>query len=188
MEAIGALPTEDRVKRMNDHQWLWAYFNVQKDEEEEEQKWKTRLDYMGWWANPQLAKSVAEHEHNKREGIQEEAGEKPGDEIIVEGDKAINDDFENELKLALKDAGMTEEEFTELPDSHHVGNDYESQRDFLSRVASMQQLPIGIENEQQYDEYVEDKPAEISESTLEDELKNAGVEIDDVDFFEYPDE
>ena len=36
MKATGSLPTDERVKKMNDQQWLWYYLNILEDERLEE--------------------------------------------------------------------------------------------------------------------------------------------------------
>jgi hypothetical protein len=186
MKATKALPTEDRVQRMNDQQWLWYYLNLVEDEQEDEKRNKARMDYMGWWVNPELAKRVSDHEkmeakrqRNQAQGITEEEGlgarveQDPNDpnKEIVYHETVKNDSFDEEVQRALAEAGLNPEEAVELPDSTGAGDPTESQEDFLKRVMAMQGM-MGIQ-----------------EPSLDGEaLKKAGIDPDDIDYFEYPDE
>jgi hypothetical protein len=58
MRATNALPTEERVQRMNDVQWLWYYINLQKDLKEEEDTWKYRLLYIAQFINSEQVKNI----------------------------------------------------------------------------------------------------------------------------------
>lgn len=171
MKATKALPTEDRVKKMSDLQWLWSYFNILEDEKEEEQKWKSRLDYLGSWVNPQLARSVMEKEGK--------IVENDSNSQFVKGDIITNNEFEEEYKKALGQGSEDEEQFTELPDSLNVGNSSETSEDFISRVMSIDNK---IRNE------VSTKDPEEDIKSLEQTVKEMGLNIDDIDFFEFPDE
>lgn len=152
MRAAGALPTEPRVQKMNDVQWLWYYMNLQKDLEEDRDKAENYLDYLGSWINPELAKSVMATKAQKKSQGTTQGNNAPNapkagtvvqvseDTEIEYGDTAVSDSFEEEYRRALAGEGITNEEFTELPDSQNAGNPFESQEDFIARVMSMQGL------------------------------------------------
>ena len=54
MKSVGALPTEERVQKMSDIQWIWYYNNLVKDNEEEEALTKDKIDYLTFFINPEL--------------------------------------------------------------------------------------------------------------------------------------
>ncbi len=167
---------------MSDLQWLWSYFNILEDEKEDELKWKSRLDYLGWWINPQLAKSVIESEKQKNSTSQNNQSSSFGNDPnpvfnengkeIFQGETSVNNSFEEELRRALADSGTEEEDFTELPESDSVGNPFESQDDFISRVMANQNFMT--------------VSAETNNQPLEKTLEEMGLDIDDIDFFESP--
>lgn len=104
MKAIGLPPSDPRVRQMNDAQWLWCYFNQLEDEKEEAEKWKDRFDYLTWFINPEMAKSV--HEEQARNS---------SDSKYKQEGVHKNADFELEMKAALLGynpaSGLTVEEF-----------------------------------------------------------------------------
>ena len=67
MKAIGLPPSDPRVSQMNDAQWLWCYFNEMEDYKEDSEKWRDRLDFISWFINPEMAKSVREQRPQERE-------------------------------------------------------------------------------------------------------------------------
>lgn len=146
MRATGALPTELRVQKMNDVQWLWYYLNLQKDLEEDRDRTENYLDYMGSWVNPELAKSVMsiKNKNKNKEKDNDTQSDKQTESKssvqiddnteIVYGDTAVNDTFEDEFKRALAEAGLNEKEFTELPDSQNAGDPTMSRNDFIGLV------------------------------------------------------
>jgi hypothetical protein len=181
MKAAGALPSDERVQQMNDQQWLWYYLNLLEDEKEEEEKHRERSDYMGWYVNPEAARRVMEHnlqsEKNKNKNVTKNntiptLGE---DKIIIDGDEVVNDSFEEELKRALAESGQNSD-LVELPSSESAGDATMSQDDFINKVLNMQQtieMP-SVENFDGNDDFNENN---INENNL-----------DDIDYFEYPDE
>jgi DNA-directed RNA polymerase subunit F len=161
MKATGSLPSEQRCKDMNDAQWLWFYFNLLKDIEEDRDKTKSELDYLGAYINPEAAKYVSEQDKKRKlkeqqqekseraEKVAKDNGEDidkyrkdlpalPADQQYA--DTAVNTEFEKELADALKASGASADELTELPDSKSAGNEYESKDDFLSRVQQFSDL------------------------------------------------
>lgn len=165
MKATKALPTEDRVQRMNDQQWLWYYLNLLEDEGEEEKKNKMRMDYLGWYINPEQAKRVMEHEKGNFDNEQNTNNLGPRVEIdplnpnreIIYKDVRESNTFEDELNQALLGESGS---FVTLPDSQSAGNPYESKDDFINRVLVLQNS----------------------------ELQNSGIDLNDIDFIETPDE
>lgn len=167
---------------MSDLQWLWCYFNLLEDEKEDELKWKSRLDYLGWWVNPQLARSVMDLEKKKdknQNNHNDENDQLDPSQEVVEGDTAVNNAFEDELKRALAEAGI-EEDFTELPDSQNVGDANESKDDFITRVMATQQMVNIPESETTFNDY--------QDKSLEQTVQELGLNMDDIDFFEFPDQ
>lgn len=161
MKATGSLPSEQRCKDMNDAQWLWYYFNLLKDIEEDRDKTKSELDYLGAYINPEAAKYVSEQdkkrkakaERNERAERNAQAVKSVDDDIDKYrkdlpalpadqqyADTSVNTGFEAELAAALKAAGASADELTELPDSKSAGNEYESKDEFLSRVQQFSDL------------------------------------------------
>lgn len=112
LKAIGVLPSDPQIRQMNDAQWLWCYFNIQEDEEEEEESWKNRLDYLTWFINPEMAKSVHEQEarKNKKDSRPIGSSEYRADEAVFQ-----SDEFALEAKAAAlgynPDSGLTPREF-----------------------------------------------------------------------------
>jgi len=172
MKAVGALPTESRIQKMNDQQWLWYYLNILKDSEEDEKVWKTRFDYLGWFINPKLAKSVMGFENNiDNDDID---SDNIGDIQVIQGDQVINSNFEDELRNALSSGGISEDDFTELPSSTEIGNPNETEKQFLSKVLALRDQVENDENK--------------NDENIEQIIKDVGLDIDDIDFFEYPDD
>jgi len=127
MRATSALPTEDRVKKMNDVQWLWYYLNIVKDDEESDIGDKNKIEYLTYFINPEMAKGVAK---NKDKEINKTR--------VNEANTQYNDFFDEELKKALMEANIGEDSFTELPGSDMTGDPDESEDDFLARVMNHQ--------------------------------------------------
>lgn len=159
---------------MSDLQWLWSYFNILEDEKEEELKWKARLDYIGWWINPQLAKSVMESEKYKDLHNENNNDFNGPHTQFVKGDLTVNDSFEEEMKRALAGSDSSNN-FVELPGSDSVGNQFESQDEFIARVIANEQL-------------LKEQMKNNNDKQLEQTLEEMGLNMDDIDFFESPDE
>ena len=183
MRAMGVLPTNADVHNLNHAQWLWLYFNIMKDEEETEDLWKARLDYIGWWINPDLARSIADKDKkksSKRQTVQRVSsfeGEEVIEEIVT-GDIVESSSFEDELQRALAQDG---EEFTELPSDDQVGDPDESQEDFIARVAAMHDL---LNLQQQ----ITDSEANFGNPNLNNGeiISGNNINEDDLDFFVVP--
>lgn len=210
MKATGSLPTDERVKKMNDQQWLWYYLNILEDERLEEEKWKARLDYIGWWINPELAKSVMNATNNKDIDYDyDEDYKQPSKESefnhfngigmqmteqMVKGDVIVSDGFEAELEAAMKDDKYG---FTQLPGSHEAGNHTESQEDFLSRVIGAQSFyeeyneKINQPNHNVDNNINNNKDTSNNMNTMgvdmsEEELRELGIDPSEIDYFEIP--
>lgn len=181
MRATGALPSEKRVMQMNNAQWLWYYLNIEKDIEENELNSKKKIEYVTWFINPKLAKRISDEENvtNKRQNkIINQIGENIEEEISY-GNVFTNNEFDKQLKEAMKEAGIKEEEFVELPSSDGVGNEFESRDDFLSRV--LQNKAIIDKNK--------DNNTIVDESSSEDDkinniINNKDIDINDIDDIE----
>jgi len=127
MRATSALPTEDRVKKMNMVQWYWYYLNIAKDEEEVGIADNNKIEYLTYFINPEMAKMVVKNN-----------GKEVNKSRVNESNTQYNDFFDEELKKALTESGMGENSFTELPSSDMAGDLNESEDDFLKRVMNYQ--------------------------------------------------
>ena len=130
MKAFGKLPSSPDIRAMNDAQWLFCYFNIMKDEQEEEELWRSRAKYHGLFINPDAVKSLSKFEEERKNGNKSYFAKSNNDDAVY-----VNDDFEKELAAAMKG------DFVELPDSTNVrGNPNMSSDEFLNMC---------IQNEQQ---------------------------------------
>ena len=161
MKSVGALPTEERVQKMSDIQWIWYYNNLVKDNEEEEALTKDKIDYLTFFINPELAKGVIKNENINNKNIS-----------IQKNDVYINDNFEAELKAALGD-----EQLTELPGAGGAGNENMSSDEFLNMAIAMQSfvdqqnLNIQNNNKENLDEEKNidnDKNSQIDKDYIDD--------------------
>lgn len=170
---------------MNDAQWLWCYLNILKDEEEEEEKWKSRLDYLGWYIDEEKAISVMK-ERELEEGFNNQYETK---DVIDSGDQ-----FELELKAAElgydPNSGISIEEFLnnyysqnkgkekenlnteyfELPTGDFVGN-RESQEDFISRVMNFKDYAINSFNHNNYNNDINENDINENDINLNNQNK-----------------
>ena len=149
MRAAGALPTEERCKKMTSAQWLWYYFNLEEDLVEERDKAQNHYDYLGMYINPKLAKIVSEQNaarrkqdarakiKNKKDYVKERL---LGNSNVMNEDTVVSTEFEKELMEAIKQSGGDVNDITELPDDTSAGNPYESQEDFMERVQAFAQF------------------------------------------------
>lgn len=180
---------------MNDHQWLWYYLNLLEEEKNEEEKHKARLDYLAWWVNPELARRVM-GSNNLEQYSDEYLNENNNDNGVYynKGDTVINNSFDDEMRKALKESG---EELVELPSSHGAGNVNESQNDFISRVMNMSNFVDIYNDENTAIEYIDNNIDNTSENkfgeldndkSLEEELKKAGLTLDDIDYIDFQEE
>lgn len=114
MKAIGILPSDPRTRQMNDAQWLWSYFNLVQDDNEEEEAWKARIDYLGFYVNYDMAKSVMEHEEQKKNNKSGVSYSEDGNQLVRTG-VYNSSDFDMEAKAAAMgydpESGLTPEEF-----------------------------------------------------------------------------
>jgi hypothetical protein len=176
MKASGALPTEDRVKKMNDHQWFYYYYQLLEDEKEEEERLKHKMDYMAFYMNPELAMKVREQEDSAKNGTlkpnnvdrtkaHEEINPNNPNQIISYKDTTVDDDFDKKMKMF-----MNENEITELSDDVRKGDATESKEDFLSRA---------IANTK-----VADSENEKILNSINKDAQKAGVNPEDLDAIE----
>src|SRR5574344_1242096 len=113
MRATGALPTEQRVKDMNEHQWFWYYYNLLKDERETEEKYKSRIDYISFFINQELSTKIRKYTNKEKNGdvkhdvVRTEAHDEvnPNNPNIIThyGDTTVDEDFEKKLSMVIKE-------------------------------------------------------------------------------------
>jgi hypothetical protein len=97
---MGVLPIDPQLQKMNFHQWMWCYYNVVEDEKEEQEVFKAHLDRLAFIVNPEIAKSVFEHEKKLRK--KRESGKNKKREVEFEKEDPFkNDDFDVETRAAL---------------------------------------------------------------------------------------
>ena len=100
MRTMGVLPIDPQLQKMNFHQWMWCYYNVVEDEKEEQEVFKAHLDRLAFIVNPEIAKSVFEHEKKLRK--KRESGKNKKREVEFEKEDPFkNDDFDVETRAAL---------------------------------------------------------------------------------------
>lgn len=127
MKCFQLLPSSKEVRRMNDIQWLWCYFNILKDEDDDEKRWKERITYAGFLNNPEFTseyiKTDATFQHNSNSNSNIDYTEN--------GQMQYNNtDFEEELTRALNN-----EQFIEMPEEGAVrGDPIISSDDFINMV------------------------------------------------------
>lgn len=176
MKEFHALPTEQRVKDLNEHQLVWLYHNILQQEKEHHEQDYAKIDYLAFFVNPEIHKKVMEaREHQKssknsvsKNGVQivEEHDEvNPYNESMVThyGATTVDEDFEMKLKMFTDGS----QPMTELDSDTQKGNSYESKEDFLARALQMNDI---IQNE--------------NEKKLQEDAKQSGVNADELDMFE----
>lgn len=176
MKEFGALPTEQRVKDLNEHQWVWLYNSIVHERNERAKDRIDELDYLAFFVNPELHNKVKEAKKNKGEKkglfsksgveiVEEHDEENPYNPNVVThyGNTTVDDDFEAKLKLFVNENEAT----TELDSDTQKGDSSESQEDFITRALRMQKV---VEQE--------------NLKKLEKDAKEAGVNPDDLDGFE----
>ena len=134
MQEVKALPTEQRVKDMNDYQWLWFWYNMQEKRKEDEELEKVKRDYMCMFINPELYKRIKEHKGMDTAKPSTGSSLQPTSEIIY-GDTISDDDFDKKLQHMMQ--GDTDG-FVELPSSDEAGNADEAPDAFFKRVMQNQ--------------------------------------------------
>lgn len=133
MKTFGKLPSSPDIRAMNDAQWFFCYCNIIKDEQEQDELWRSRAKYHGLFINPEAVKSLSKYEEERKTGKKSYSMNSTNNDAVY-----VNDDFEKELQAAMKD------DFVELPDSTDVrGNPHMSSDEFLNAC---------IENEQRLKE------------------------------------
>lgn len=174
MKAIGLPPSDPRVSQMNDAQWLWCYFNILEDTREEEENHKMRLDYLAWFINPSLAKSV--HERNK---VSKGNGGKYKPDLFYK-----NDQFNLEIKAAKlgydPSMGITPERF--LEEYNRKQDDVDVMNDDFDRLVASGEFQEVIDDEpnvvgnpnESFDEFI-DRAMALGKSLNQNER---GVPID----------
>jgi len=156
MQDAHALPTEQRVKDMNDYQWLWYWYNMRKKFDEDEELEKAKRDYLCMFMNPELFSHIKEKEETLNKSQNEDSPLK-GMSKVSYGSTISDDDFDEKLKIMMQESG---EEFTELPSSNVKGNEYESQEDFIKRTLAFEQSVSEYNNQKNSNDLDEIIPVE----------------------------
>lgn len=74
MRNSGLVPADDRVRKMNDAQWLWYYYNMDEDMEQKTDIRQSELDYLGVFINPKMAQEMIKvnEQNRKRRKLEKE--------------------------------------------------------------------------------------------------------------------
>jgi hypothetical protein len=164
MSFFKLLPSSPSIRQLNDIQWSWCYLNIMKDEEEEEKKWKERLTYQGFLANPQF---TAEYLKSDNSYASSSSSSNNAQETVAD-DHFTNSDFEKELQAALHG-----EDIMEVPEPEGTrGNPVISSEDFISSL------------EQNIDKY----ETLQQQADLEVQAKLSGVNVEDLDLIQIDDD
>lgn len=145
MKAVGALPTEERVQKMNTHQWLWFYFNLMEDKKQDNQDRDNIMDYLTAFINPEMAKAVRENrEATKNENAQDlnttvntEFERELQAMMNGENFNEIEEDFEN--KEDIKKSKNKSIQWKELPSSGGYQS-HLSEEDFIKRAQMFEEI------------------------------------------------
>lgn len=119
MKTYGKLPNDPGIKGMNIFQWFWSYYNILEDEKEDQETLKIHLDRLAFITNPEVAKSVFEHEEKmSRKSNERKIDSRPIGSTEFNADEAIHqskDEFDLEFIAATKgydpESGLTPQEF-----------------------------------------------------------------------------
>lgn len=118
MKAVGALPTEERVQKMNIRQWLWYYYNLVEDKKLETKRYDDIVDYLTTFINPELAEAVRQKRGDNKQDIH----------------TTVNDSFEEELQQMLNG-----KELTELPSSSNYVS-HMSEEEFVAKAQYYEEI------------------------------------------------
>lgn len=211
MKAIGLPPSDPRMRQMNDAQWLWCYFNQVEDEKIEADTWKSRFDYLTYFINFDMAKSVhdsAESDRTRSSKYQKEGlhkntafememraaslGYDPADGLSIEEflnnhqNKNKDQDEPIDITTASVEELLASGEFTELADhGQGVGNPNEYVDDFLERAF---EFGDSIADKDSFDIDESDWDQLNNVNNKENEEERIQEELDlDFDFFDVDD-
>lgn len=127
MKAIGALPTEERVQKMNNYQWLWYYHNLQEEQKKTIDERNNLVDYITFFINPDLAKAVQEKKNLDK-------GKDVRKRNELNSNETYNDDFEKEFGKYFQN----KEGFIELPNSNGMTLN-ETEEEFFKKAMKIQE-------------------------------------------------
>lgn len=128
MNAVGALPTEERVMKMNNFQWLWYYHNLMEEKEKQQKRQDSTVDYLTFFINADLAKAVQEKKNL-------DVGKETKKRNQLNGNETYNDEFEKEFGKYFEN----KDNFIELPNSSGLTVN-ESEDEFFERAMKMQEF------------------------------------------------
>jgi hypothetical protein len=179
MEATGALPTEKRVREMNNYQWLWYYMNIIESKKRRNEERDNIIQYMSYFWNYDMAKSVAEQkEAEKRKKEREEAKKNntevqynPYEErnVLAEGE-VYNDTFDDEIESILAN-----ERQIELPGSGNKVSS-ESKEEFMERAFNIEKLLQESPNIKEL-QYIEPEVKKIKRQQREEMMRTENTVV-----------
>jgi len=133
MKAIGALPTEERIQKMNRYQWLWYYFNLKEEEKIDRSIAIDDLDFITWFIDPERSKAVREERQKQREKAESE-DTKYKEYNSSEDNEIVNNSFDEEINQYLNGA-----QFTELPSARGVSSN-ETREEFFDKAVAIEKF------------------------------------------------
>lgn len=173
MKATGALPTEERVKKMNSYQWLWYYLNIMEEKKKNNEERDNIIEYLTYFMNHELARTV----HEKRES---EKNKKYKEQNIQYSNEVYNDSFDEEIAKALQG-----QKVVELPSSNYKSST-ESKDDFIERAIKIEQFvkqyPDNIYTKEIITNKNKIKPSKKIKDLSEEEILNMNSD-NDLDIF-----
>jgi len=129
MKYFNALPTEQRVKELNNAQYIWLYLNILEDKKQQIQERNDVLDYLKYFMNFDLAKAVDEQKKKN-----EKSTSKYEERNVSNANEIYNDSFDAEIAKYLDN-----EKFVELPSSDYKYST-ESKEEFIERALAFEQF------------------------------------------------
>lgn len=204
MKAMSMPPSDPRIRQMNDAQWLFCYFNQLEDEKEEAEAAKAKIDYLTWFINYEMAKSVSEHNQaNKRS---ESGNQGPRYQTH---DIHRNSEFDREALAASKgyspDSGLTVDEFLAELEAKKENKEVDFINDSFDDLLASGEFRevvdatqgVGNPNEHiddfitralEFEEYLHEHEKGSSFNVPESMKNESVIDDDDLDIFEVDDE
>lgn len=177
MRNSGLVPSDPRVAKMSDAQWLWYYYNMDEDMENTTDIRQSELDYLGVFINPKMAQEmikINEQNRKKRKAEKEKAFKKYKKRTTKRRAKIINDTLST-----TKKAHNTKQHNSQNITDNAANNDF---KDSLSTDNFLQELQE--HDNVQHVENTNSEPAtqDISNSSLNNNM-NSMADTDD--FYEF---
>jgi hypothetical protein len=175
MEATGALPTEKRVREMNNYQWLWYYVNIMERKKKDIEERDNIIQYMAYFWNYDMAKSVADQRDAEKRKRAREERRKNGTETqydkyeernVLEEGEVYNDTFDDEIEAILE-----KEKKVELPGSSSKSST-ETKEEFMERAFTIEKMLKENPNLKEF-QYIEPQAKKLKRKKKEEMMAKA---------------